>query len=136
MNKACPIILRETDGGTEILAFSHPIAGNQLVKGTIEQYESLSHACTRELKEESGVDATPPIALGVWDSKFDNQIWGFYLMEPDDHLLESWEYFTKDDGGHLFEFFWQPIQAELDSNWHPVFIEAINFVKEALPSLG
>ena len=115
-----------------VLAFIHPLAGNQLVKGTIESKECLEQACIRELKEESGITANPAMALGTWDSKYQNQKWGFYLMESREHLPDSWDHFTEDDGGHLFHFFWQPIHGELSNNWHPLFIGAVNFLRKAL----
>jgi hypothetical protein len=37
-NKACPVILRRRNQ-LEILLFEHPLAGVQLVKGTIERSE-------------------------------------------------------------------------------------------------
>ncbi len=62
MNKACPIVLREFNGTIEVLGFIHPLAGKQLVKGTIEAGESIEQACIRELKEESGICASPKIS--------------------------------------------------------------------------
>ena len=50
MNKACPVILRVNQNNElEILAFKHPMAGNQLVKGTIEDGETLEQACVLSL---------------------------------------------------------------------------------------
>lgn len=40
-NKACPVVLRHSTE-LEILAFRHPLAGLQLVKGTVEAL-SLIH---------------------------------------------------------------------------------------------
>lgn len=132
MNKACPIILREKHGSIEVLGFVHPLAGKQLVKGTIEERESLEQACIRELIEESGVSATPNIFLGKWDSGYKGQVWGFYLMAGAEELPDHWDFFTNDDGGHLFKFFWQRLDENPDFEWHPLFVGAINFVKMAL----
>ncbi len=132
MNKACPVILRRVDGVVEVLAFAHPLAGNQLVKGTIESRESLEQACIRELREESGIAAHPVTALGTWNSDYQNQVWGFYLMEANQRLPDSWCFLTEDDGGHKFEFFWQPLQKDLSSNWHPLFVGAVTFLRQAL----
>ncbi|WP_410001350.1 NUDIX domain-containing protein [Rhizobium leguminosarum] len=41
--------------GLEILAFTHPSAGNQFVKGTVEEGERPQDAAARELREESGL---------------------------------------------------------------------------------
>jgi ADP-ribose pyrophosphatase YjhB (NUDIX family) len=55
VNKACTIVLRETLAAKELLVFEHPLAGVQLVKGTIEPGELPEHAALRELCEESGI---------------------------------------------------------------------------------
>jgi ADP-ribose pyrophosphatase YjhB (NUDIX family) len=51
--KACPVVFRKKAGLMEILAFRHPIAGYQLVKGTININEGIEQAAERELLEES-----------------------------------------------------------------------------------
>ncbi|HRH76065.1 MAG TPA: NUDIX domain-containing protein [Cellvibrionaceae bacterium] len=132
MNKACPIILRDRHGITEILGFSHPLAGKQLVKGTIENGETLEQACARELIEESGIAATPSKFLGEWNSGYEGQIWGFYLMRIAEKLPDHWEFSTSDDGGHIFSFFWHRLDEIPDPQWHPLFAGAINFVKKAI----
>jgi 8-oxo-dGTP pyrophosphatase MutT (NUDIX family) len=54
MKKVVPVILRHPTQSLEILAFRHPLAGSQLVKGTIEQGEKYDEAAIRELFEETG----------------------------------------------------------------------------------
>jgi 8-oxo-dGTP pyrophosphatase MutT (NUDIX family) len=49
------------------MAFRHPLAGCQLVKGSIEN-EEPSAAAVRELYEEAGVRALADSDLGLWDS--------------------------------------------------------------------
>ncbi|MGK9264493.1 NUDIX domain-containing protein [Sinorhizobium meliloti] len=49
-------MIRATKHGLEVLAFRHPSAGNQFVKGTIQQGEQPRDAAKRELLEESGLD--------------------------------------------------------------------------------
>ena len=132
MNKACPVVARKNSGQIEILAFKHPSGHNQLVKGTIEQGEDVSAACSRELFEESGVEAKSGEFLGEWDANFEKQIWGFFLMEYSEELSESWEHFTTDGGGHVFRFFWHPLNADLNSDWRPLFKRAVKFVQKAL----
>ena len=107
MNKACPVLLRQSGKYTQILAFRHPLAGIQLVKGSIEAWETLPKACERELREESGLRADAKTFLGIWEADYEEQIWGFYLMNPKLKIPESWEHYCDDGGGHVFQFFWQ-----------------------------
>lgn len=134
MDKACPVILRTLSNGIEILSFSHPLAGNQIVKGTIELNETLEAACIRELREESGIEAGFCKTLGVWNSGYKDQIWGFGLMEASSDLPDAWEFWCDDDGGHHFSFFWQPLAQKLGDNWHPLFQNAILFINQSLTS--
>ena len=53
IEKVVPVILRDINQRTEILVFKHPIAGIQIVKGTVETNEELEEAALRELYEES-----------------------------------------------------------------------------------
>ena len=59
--KACPVIMQQRDRRRYVLAFNHPTAGKQFVKGTIEAGESPLDGAIRELKEESGLDADVPL---------------------------------------------------------------------------
>jgi len=79
--KACPVVLRMAES-LQILAFEHPLAGLQLVKGTVEPGEESADAAVRELFEESGVVATRLLAdLGAWASGHQQQTWSFHLCE-------------------------------------------------------
>lgn len=132
MNKACPVVLRHKNNTLQLLAFEHPNDGNQLVKGNIKNGEHLESACIRELEEESGIQAQVVKQLGVWKPDFKNQIWGFCLMHYEDILPDTWEFETKDDGGHIFKFFWQPLNSPLNDNWNEVFKRAFQFIKNEL----
>lgn len=55
IEKVVPVIFRNINQTTEILVFKHPIAGIQIVKGTVEVNEELETAALRELYEESGI---------------------------------------------------------------------------------
>jgi 8-oxo-dGTP pyrophosphatase MutT (NUDIX family) len=70
MNKACPVVLRRGCNGIEFLVFESPLAGKQLIKGTIEAGESLGKACARELEEESGVQGDTDQIPGSMGCKF------------------------------------------------------------------
>ncbi|MGA0612033.1 NUDIX hydrolase [Caldimonas sp. KR1-144] len=131
--KACPIVLRNASAHTELLAFRHPLAGLQLVKGSIEPGESPAHAALRELCEESGLVATHVSRdLGPWASGFDGQVWSFQRCEVSDPLADRWSHRTLDGGGLVFEFFWHPLHAEPDAAWHEVYRRAIAAVRHRL----
>ncbi|WP_341645287.1 NUDIX hydrolase [Thauera sp. SDU_THAU2] len=130
--KSCPVLLRRGDE-IEILAFRHPIAGLQLVKGSIEDGESPEEAAIRELAEEAGVQATRISAgLGLWESGHQGQIWSFHLCEADQVLPDQWVHHAADDGGHDFSFFWHPLSKPADAEWHEVFQRALKYIRSAL----
>ena len=56
IHKVCPVILRQREESWQILAFRHPQAGTQLIKGTPEAGEQPESAVLRELAEESGIN--------------------------------------------------------------------------------
>ena len=130
MNKACPVLLRQNGKYTQILAFRHPLAGIQLVKGSIEAWENLPKACERELWEESGLKAKAKTFLGIWEADYEEQIWGFYLMNSHLKIPDCWEHYCQDGGGHVFQFFWQDMAAPLTEEWHPLFQGAMEFLRK------
>lgn len=132
MNKACPVVLRINNNKLELLAFKHPKTGNQLVKGGIKNAEKLEEACIRELQEESGIQAQVVKQLGVWESNYKNQVWGFCLMHYEDTLPDKWDFETYDDGGHTFSFFWQPLNSPLNDDWREASKNAFVYIKNAL----
>ncbi|TNF35360.1 MAG: NUDIX domain-containing protein [Gammaproteobacteria bacterium] len=132
MNRACPVVLRYKNHQLQLLAFKHPEAGNQLVKGNIKKGELLEHACIRELEEESGIQAQAVKQLGVWDSNFKQQIWGFCLMHYEGILPDNWEFKTNDDGGHIFSFFWQPLNSPLNEGWNELYKNAFQYIRNAV----
>ena len=132
MNRACPVVLRINNNQLELLAFKHPKGSNQLVKGNINKGEPLESACIRELAEESGIQAQVVRQIGVWDSNFKNQIWGFCLMHYEGLQPDTWEFDTHDDGGHIFSFFWQPLNSQLNDSWNEVYTNAFQYIKNAL----
>lgn len=121
------------DNGLEILAFQHPLAGFQLVKGTIEPNENPREAAIRELEEESGIlNAAIAFDLGVWESGYQNQIWSFHICKVDQPIPDNWIHHTSDDGGHDFRFFWHLLDSQPSSEWHDIFQDALIFVRSAL----
>ena len=131
IRKACPVLLRGDTVKRQILAFHHPQAGKQIVKGTVEPGEDPEAAAIREMAEESGLAVTIDHALGQLRFDQAGQIWHFFLCRPMP-CPESWQHWTEDDGGHLFSFFWQPLSAEPGAGWHPDFIRALRFITDQL----
>ncbi|GAA0766519.1 DUF5071 domain-containing protein [Ideonella azotifigens] len=132
-NKVCPVVFRPAGEALKVLAFRHPLAGFQLVKGTIEPGESVQAAALRELAEESGIAAAETVrSLGTWQSGFQGQVWEFIECASLLSLPDSWTHEAADDGGHLFEFFWHPLaEAAESSQWHLVFIGALEVIRNA-----
>ena len=113
--KACPVVCRGIPGSKEVLAFRHPTAGYQLVKGTIEPSETIQQAAERELFEESGVVGVAIDYLGAVQMSEPEQEWHFVLCRVGS-LLEAWTHRTSDGGGLNFEFFWHPLNEEADES--------------------
>lgn len=120
--KACPVVVRMIDGMEHLLVFKHPLAGYQLVKGSIELDERPSHAAVRELAEESGIrNARAVRDLGNWNAGHEQQIWSFQLCEVAESLHHQWRFDTQDNGGHVFEFFWHPLKTDFPTPCHTLF---------------
>ena len=135
--KAVPVVLRRRPGGTEVLVFEHPLAGIQLVKGTVEQGESVNDAAARELTEESGIQgATCARDLGTWEQCPSGQVWHFREMNVPGQLPDSWNHLTADDGGHVFAFKWHLVQEAPPPGCHPAFIAAFVFLRRSLALAG
>ncbi len=136
VQKVVPIVIRRRDS-LELLAFRHPLAGSQLVKGTLEDDEEPECAALRELAEESGIrDATVGSALGRLIYPESGQEWHFFLCRVSCPLADEWSFFTQDGGGHLFQFFWQDLETAPDSSWHQDFQRALSFVRRRLGSVS
>ena len=129
VQKACPVIIRNSNGVTELLAFRHPSAGKQLVKGTIDEGEAPADAAIRELREESGISIDSGL-IELGEAKIGATIWHFFAATVD-CALECWNHQTTDECGHVFEFFWHPISQDLDAEWHPQFHEALAVIRRS-----
>lgn len=129
--KVCPVVLRKSDSARELLLFKHPLADVQLVKGTLELTDnSFESAALRELKEESGLSIISGTKyLGSWESDFQNQQWHFVLCETEEKLPNHWSFYTQDDDGHEFNFFWYKLGEKPDFKCHKVFYDAIKQVE-------
>ena len=133
IHKAVPVVLRQRGGRVEILLFEHPVAGWQLVKGTIEQGESAADAALRELAEESGLnDGVVARLLGRQRYGDVGQEWHFVECTFARPLPERWSFFTEDGGGHLFRFSWHPLSAPIDNPFAPIFEQARGYIEGRL----
>jgi len=129
-NKACPVLVRQRER-LEVLAFRHPLAGLQLVKGSIEPGEASGAAALRELAEEAGIlDARLGADLGTWLSEHPGQDWAFHLCHSPRELPDAWTHHCDDDGGLDFAFFWHALDATPGPQWHPLFRDALGWLRE------
>lgn len=135
MNKVCPVVQRKRSSQTEILVFRHPLAGTQLIKGTVESGEASRKAAERELFEESGMVLMAGCRLFEWQQNRDAPVWHIYLMQNGDHLPDTWSHYCADDSGHLFSFYWHPLWKVPDASWHPIFVDALGAIREAWPEI-
>jgi ADP-ribose pyrophosphatase YjhB (NUDIX family) len=128
LRKVCPVVVRRIAGRIEILAFRHPLAGCQLVKGTVEAGETIEHSAERELLEESGVVGVARKYLGKIQMRDPEQEWHFVACGVGP-LPGKWTHRTSDGGGLNFEFFWRPLDREPDESWHPTFRRSLAFIR-------
>ena len=131
LQKVCPVVLRTSFAGRDILAFQHPLAGHQLVKGTLEAGETPAEAALRELAEEAGICGTASADLGSSADIDSGQIWHFVQVDTD-VLPENWVFETADDGGHRFAFFWWSLQSEPGLDWNYAYARALGHIRKAL----
>ena len=132
VQKVAPVVLRRREQ-LEILAFRHPRAGTQLVKGTWEYGESGEDASLRELAEESGIENANVVkALGQLSFRGIRQHWHFYLCQVPGDLPDNWSFYTEDGGGHLFDFFWHGLNEPPGRGWHADFQRALFFLRRRL----
>jgi len=132
-DKACPVLLRQRESQLQILAFRHPKAGFQIVKGTVEEGEEPSATALRELGEESGVeDAKLVEPLGQLVLRGIQQRWHIFLCVVERLLPDEWSHYTTDGGGHDFAFFWHNLDEEPGDEWHPDFRKGLSFIRRRM----
>lgn len=135
MEKVCAVPYRLGAAGAEVLAFRHPLAGRQFVKGTREAGERTSVGARRELFEESGILLeAEPVLLADALIGAPALRWFIHAWETNG-LPDAWEHWTEDGGGHLFSFFWHPLDVDLDEEWHPIFHETFRSIRAMLPNV-
>ena len=141
VEKAVAAVIRSVDGRPELLAFTHPKAGVQIPKGTIEPGESVGAATLRELEEESGLVLSDAMRrIGSWErtppSRPDEiQHWHVSLLEAPAGLPERWEHSATGspaEDGLIFAYHWLPVDADLPNRLHPLFGPVCHMLLEAL----
>jgi 8-oxo-dGTP pyrophosphatase MutT (NUDIX family) len=134
-DKACPVVFRDSSM-RQILAFEHPAAGFQLVKGRIESGEDARAAALRELEEEAGI-ANTSIArdLGTWNSGENGHVWSLQLCSYLPQLPEKWTHRGAEDDAQDFTFFWHDVNSEPDKAWAPPDRRALAAIRERVRGL-
>ena len=135
IEKTCPVVLRTTQGECEILAFCHPLAGHQFVKGTVKTGETSAAAALRELHEETGITTQAiTTALESTDAIQSVERWHFFVVQTDP-LPDSWHHQCPDDGGQLFGFFWHPVRQPPPDSFEHRYHTALHFIRAQLDLL-
>lgn len=127
IQKACPIALHPDGTPLRLAVFTHPKAGLQLVKGTVEAGETPAKAAARELFEESGLETKSAISIGDSTDIAADQLWHFALCRVALPVRDAWQHHCKDDGGHLFKFHWHPLDMPTDG-FAPLYQRALAWV--------
>lgn len=107
--KVVPLVLHPGGAPLRLLAFTHPETGPQLVKGTVEPGEHPMRAAARELWEESGLTAISALELSVREDIWPGESWHFILTRVRGPVPDRFQHFCRDDGGHLFKFWWHDL---------------------------
>lgn len=109
--KACPVVLHPEGVPARALFFEHPLAGTQLVKGTVDPGETPLTAAARELFEETGLRAKSGLPLTDSNTIVPGEHWHFALIRVRAPVPVEWSHKTNDDGGQVFRCGWLPLNA-------------------------
>ena len=114
VRKVTAIVLRGQPSQREVLVFDHPWDDGgvvlQVPAGTIEPTEEPEAAASRELLEESGIEALGQVLVAVRDEEVDGterRRW-VYAFEAPPNLPAEWPYTC--DCGAPIRFHWLPLQ--------------------------
>ncbi|MEM9756578.1 MAG: NUDIX domain-containing protein, partial [Pseudomonadota bacterium] len=111
IGKAAAVVPHPGGAPLRLLCFDHPLAGPQIVKGTIRPEEPPLHAARRELWEEAGLTARSGLLLGQSADIVAGEIWHFALLRVAAPVPDRWGHLCQDDGGHIFQCRWQDVGA-------------------------
>lgn len=113
---------------SQVLLFRHPLAGYQLVKGSIQTKEPPKTAAIRELHEESGLIAASAIPSGVLRQSAQHEIWHIFLCDVG-NTPDTWTYETQDDDGQVFDFFWHDLDADAPMPMAATYLAVLKHIK-------
>ena len=142
VRKAVAAVIRKDRGAPELLVFTHPLAGVQIPKGTVEPDETIEQATRRELREESGLALGSDIRrLGIWqrtagagpreDGEPQCHEWIVSAMDAPDGLPGHWRHAAEgspEEVGLIFAYHWLPIDKDLSQSLHPLFSEVAEMI--------
>lgn len=133
--KVVAAVVRRAGTGWEVLAFDHPLAGTQLVKGTVEEGEAPEVAVRRELHEESGlVVGAAGAEIGLWEQSPDRHRWRVYVLPAPVGLPDRWSHLpvgSPAEEGLVFHFRWLPIDGRLGTSLHPLYAAVARMLLDA-----
>ena len=129
-------------GPTQLLVFDHPVAGTQIVKGTVEDGETLQEALVRELLEEPGLLCDGGSHVGTWDrtvgggpnedGALELARWHVFEVRAPVDAPDAWAHQasgSEEEARHVFRFRWVDIDASLPEALHPLFHETATIVQ-------
>ena len=131
IHKACPVVLHPDGAPLRHLLLHHPVAGIQLVKGTVKPHEDPTRAAMRELFEESGLETIAASLLGSSDTIHLQERWHFTLCRIKPPVRDRWRHLCPDDGGHLFHFSWH-VLTDPHPEMDPRFLNALTWIQQTL----
>ena len=109
IDKAVAVVPHPGGAPLRCLVFDHPLAGAQIVKGTVEPGERPLIAARRELWEEAGLVARSGVPLCISDAIVSGEVWHFSLLRVALPVAEAWDWHTTDGGGLTFRCRWQAL---------------------------
>jgi 8-oxo-dGTP pyrophosphatase MutT (NUDIX family) len=146
VRKVCACVVRQGDGGPEVLVFDHPLAGTQLPKGTLEPHEDPADGVLRELAEETGVVSVELVdQFGHWvrfagagpdeDGLIQRHDWELFLIRPTAQLPTSWTHAavgSAEEAGKMFRCHWVPVDDGLHAAVHPLFTPVLAMLQKVV----
>lgn len=142
IQKACPIVLQHRSDGVYVLVFRHPLAGNQLPKGTVDLGETPAVTAVRELHEETGLQGIVVRQIdflvsyvpddrepALWRNE-----WHIFLMDCPDAPQGEWDHApwgSPEEEELLFHCWWQKL-GDPYQDYYPSFRRVLTMLEDHL----